>query len=56
MQKRGRQLIKELGFYSEILLNKMLSNGQILLNKVLAWQFNQELPLICADTVVYSND
>ena len=50
----GRWLIKKLRFYGEILLNKMLSNWQILLNKVLAWRFNQEWPLICADTVVSS--
>ena len=48
-----RRSIKKLGFYGEILLNKMLSNWQILLNKVLAWRFNQEWPLICADTVFY---
>ena len=51
-QIRGRRLIKKLGFYGEILLNKTLSNWQILLNKVLEWRFNQEWPLICADTVV----
>ena len=45
-------LIKELGFYGEILLNKTLSNWQILLNKVLKWRFNQEWRRICADTVV----
>ena len=50
-QIRGRRLIKKLGFYGEILLNKALSNWQILLNKVLSWRFNQEWPLICADTV-----
>ena len=44
-------LIKELGFYGEILLNKTLSNWQILLNKVLKWRFNQEWRRICADTV-----
>ena len=36
-QIRGRRLIKKLGFYGEILLNKMLRNWQILLNKVLGW-------------------
>ena len=51
-QIRGRRLIKKLGFYGEILLNKMLRNWQILLNKVLGWRFNQEWPPICADTVV----
>ena len=50
-QIRGRRLIKKLGFYGEILLNKMLRNWQILLNKVLGWRFNQEWPPICADTV-----
>ena len=46
-----RRLIKNWGFYGEILLNKTLSNWHILLNKVLAWRFNQEWPLICVDTV-----
>ena len=45
------QSIKKSRFWDEILLNKTLSNWQILLNKVLAWWFNQEWPLICADTV-----
>ena len=49
----GRRLIKKLRFYGEILLNKMLSNWQILLNKVLTWRFNQEWPVICADTVIH---
>ena len=47
-----RRSIKKSRFYGEILLNKMLSNWQILLNKVLTWRFNQEWPLICADTVL----
>ena len=51
-QIRGRRLIKKLGFYGEILLNKTLSNLQILQNKELAWWLNQEWPLICADTVI----
>ena len=46
-----RRSIKKLGFYGEILLNKMLSNWQILLNKVLAWRFNQEWRFNDADTV-----
>ena len=55
-QIRGRRLIKKLGFYGEILLNKTLNNWQILLNKELKWRFNQEWPLICADTVVDTVD
>ena len=47
-----RRLIKKWGFYGEILLNKTLSNWQILLNKVLKWRLNQEWRRICADTVV----
>ena len=50
--KKLLQICKKLGFYGEILLNKMLRNWQILLNKVLGWLFNQEWPPICADTVL----
>ena len=46
-----RRSIKKLGFYGEILLNKKLRNWQILLNKVLAWWFNQEWRFNGADTV-----
>ena len=52
-QIRGRQLIKKWGVYVEILLNKTLSNWQILLNKVLTWRSNQEWRSFYADTVCY---
>ena len=46
------QSIKKSRFWDEILLNKTLSNWQILLYKVLMWQFNQEWWFNGADMVV----